>query len=188
MGTELHPELDHDDYGDTPDAGELPPLDLSPRTAPGSGARPHRSKTIGRASVVIAVLVLIAGAFILVRALGGNTLYFYNADEAVAQKTNLAGQRFRLQGTVLGDTVKRTGDGVDFTVQYAGAVVPVHHVGDPPQLFQGGVPVLLEGSWSPDGSAFASDRMLIKHTEEYDEKNSDRLRQADQGGKQAPSP
>jgi cytochrome c-type biogenesis protein CcmE len=179
---------DHDDTDSTPDAGALPPLDLSPRTVP-----PHDASTTRRGAnrgglIAIAVLVAltIAGVFV-VRALGSSTLYFYNADEAVAQKVDLEGKRFRMQGTVVPDTVKRSGEGVGFDVRYAEAVVPVHHVGDPPQLFQPGIPVVLEGQWDEYGSLFRSDRILVKHTEEYQEKNSDRLRQAEENSSNPPA-
>jgi cytochrome c-type biogenesis protein CcmE len=182
----------HDSDADfTPDAGVAPAdapagLNLAPRTgapgAPGEDAAAHRGGGRGgnRSLVVIAIIVvlMVAGA-LLVRSLGNATLYFYQANEAVAQKAELADKRFRLFGTVDGSTVQRTADGVTFTVSYAGATVPVQHVGDPPQLFQSGIPVVLEGRWSADGSTFLSDRILVKHTEEYVEKNPDRKTPAD---------
>ena len=51
----------------------------------------------------------------------------------------------------------------------------VHHQGDPPELFQAGLPVVLEGHWSSDGTFFASDRILVKHTEEYKASNPDHV-------------
>jgi cytochrome c-type biogenesis protein CcmE len=166
----------------TPDAGALPALDLSPRTsADDAQARRDRRRAKRWPAVVVLAVVVLVGGFVMVRALGNATLFFYNADEAVAQRQQLGTTRFRLQGTVVGGSVARTGDGVNFDVRYHEVVVPVHHVGDPPQLFQPGVPVVLEGSWGT-GDAFASDRILVKHTEEYDEKNEDRLREATEGG------
>jgi cytochrome c-type biogenesis protein CcmE len=53
--------------------------------------------------------------------------------------------------------------------------VHVQHQGDPPELFQAQVPVVLEGHWSADGSFFASDRILVKHTEEYKASNPDHV-------------
>jgi cytochrome c-type biogenesis protein CcmE len=59
-------------------------------------------------------------------------------------------------------------------------------VGDPPELFQDAIPVVLEGSWqaTPDGTVFASDRILVKHDEVYDSENPDRLREAEEGGRE----
>jgi cytochrome c-type biogenesis protein CcmE len=162
----------------TPDAGELPELDLTPRTS-AADTTPAR-KGGGRVYVIAIVCVILAVTGILVvKALGNATLYFYQANEAVAQKADMVDKRFRMLGNVDADTVQRTGDGVVFTVSYDGATVPVSHVGDPPELFKAGVPVVLEGKWSTDGSTFQSDRILVKHTEDYVEKNPDRKTAAD---------
>lgn len=166
----------------TPDAGDLPPLDLSPRTtATDERARRDRRRAKRWPALVVLLVVALIGGFVVVRAMGNATLFFYNADEAVAQRQELGTSRFRLQGTVVGDSVERTGEGVRFAVRFHDVVVPVHHVGDPPQLFQPGIPVVLEGAWA-GGEVFASDRILVKHTEEYDEKNEDRVREGDEGG------
>jgi cytochrome c-type biogenesis protein CcmE len=60
--------------------------------------------------------------------------------------------------------------------------VEVHHEGDPPELFKAGEPVVLEGRWDRSVDVFASDRMLVKHDETYDEANKDRIVEAEQGG------
>lgn len=161
----------------TPDAGELPELDLSPRAG---RAMPGRANSGGRAyvTVIVGALVVVAGFFVI-KALGNETLYFYQANEAIVQKPQLAARRFRMLGNVDADTVQRTGAGVTFTVSYDGATVPVNHVGDPPELFKAGVPVVLEGNWSPDGTTFQSDRILVKHSADYVEKNPDRKTDAD---------
>jgi cytochrome c-type biogenesis protein CcmE len=146
--------------------------------------------------VIVAILVILGVAgFVLVNALGNATLFFYNADEAVAQQAELGTQRFRLQGTVVGPSVTRTDDGVTFDVTFNGVEVPVRHQGDPPELFQADIPVVLEGRFASAGTAqgeqagasdpaplFLSDRMLVKHTNEYDAVNSERLKQAEEGG------
>ena len=40
--------------------------------------------------------------------------------------------------------------------------------------FRPGIPVVLEGHWQ--GAAFASDRIMVKHTSEYREQNPDRVK------------
>lgn len=150
-------------------------LDLRPRHVPSPRAR-------RRGAVVVIVLVLGALAFVATKALSDASLFFYNADEAVAKRDELGDRRFRLQGTVQDGTIATTGDGVDFSVAFNGVVVPVTHRGDPPELFDEGEPVVLEGRWDPSTDTFSSDRMLVKHDEEYDEANQDRIDQAEQGG------
>jgi cytochrome c-type biogenesis protein CcmE len=123
------------------------------------------------------VLAVIAGAlaFLLLQGLGNATLYFRNADEAVAQRDSLGTRPFRLQGTVVEGTVREQGDAVAFDVEHAGVAVAVRHSGDPPELFQPGIPVVLEGRFAADGSFFRSDRIMVRHTSEYREEHPERV-------------
>jgi cytochrome c-type biogenesis protein CcmE len=156
-------------------------VDLTPATsAPLPSPRRRRRSPVAYA--VLAV-VLVALGFVVAKGLSSASLYFYNADEAVAQKADLVHKRFRLQGTVLGDTIEEAGDRVDFTVAFNGTRVDVHHEGSPPEMFKPGIPVVLEGRWDDTGDWFDSDRILVKHSEEYEAKNGDRIQDADQGGK-----
>jgi cytochrome c-type biogenesis protein CcmE len=132
-------------------------------------------------AVVIVGLLLVFG-YLLYKGLDQATLYFYNADEAVANKDTLGDDRFRLQGTVVADSVEERPEGVAFTVAFNGAEVPVDHVGEPPELFQAGIPVVVEGHW--EGDRFASDRIIVKHTETYVEEGDydERIKEAETGG------
>jgi len=135
-----------------------------------------------RGGILVLVLVVVALAFVATKALSDASLFFYNADEAVATRDELGDRRFRLQGTVQEGSITTTGDGVDFAVAFNGVTVAVHHTGDPPELFKAGEPVVLEGRWDRSVDVFASDRMLVKHDEEYNEANDDRIAEAEQGG------
>lgn len=149
---------------------DLPPVDLTPR--------PPRARGRRRLPVIVA-LVAVAGAlvFIAVQSLGSASMFFYNADEAVANRDELGESRFRLQGTVEEGSVQLADEGVEFVVFYGGAEVEVVHQGDPPELFQPNIPVVLEGSW--DGEHFASDRIMVKHSSSYAEENPDHLTPVD---------
>ncbi len=129
---------------------------------------------------MILVAVVGALAFVAVKALGEASLFFLNADEAVEQRDDLGTDRFRLQGTVVDGTLDETDDGVAFDVEFNGVTVAVVHEGDPPELFQPDIPVVLEGNW--EGEVFASDRILVKHSSEYEAENEERLDEADEGG------
>jgi cytochrome c-type biogenesis protein CcmE len=197
-----HPDSDDiasaDETGDdTGEGGEGGPvLDLTPRTGPGTGAgpvihgrRPHGS-TRRWPWVVVLLAVIVGIGFVVSHAINDATLFFYNADEAVAKQPDLGtAKRFRLQGSVVAGSTTRTDRGVSFLVGFNGVDVAVHHVGDPPDLFRDGIPVVLEGHWESTGpgAAFASDRILVKHSENYEAQNPDRIKQAEQGGAQ-PSP
>jgi cytochrome c-type biogenesis protein CcmE len=149
-------------------------VDLTPR--PVDDTKPLRSRrTRGRRlrSGIVLAMVLLAVGVILFQGLSNATLYFYNADEAVAQKADLGTKRFRLQGKVEPGTIVATTTGTRFEVGYNGVTVEVDHAGDPPDLFQACLPVVVEGHWS--GDVFASDRIMVKHSNEYATKNPDRV-------------
>ena len=150
---------DQPDDRDLDDGG----LDLTPRSAEARSLRRGQ----GRRWVAVGVLVLLAGAlvFIVVQARGA-TLYYKNADEAVAQRSSLGQKRFRLQGVVVGSP-SESGPAVVFDVAYHGVSVRVRHTGAEPALFKAGLPVVCEGRWNPAGTTFESDRILVKHTADY---------------------
>lgn len=118
------------------------------------------------ATVVCAVAV--AAIVGLTVALSQNVVYFRTVSEAVAERADGGGDgRFRMAGEVVAGSVTETRDGVRFEVTDGAETAAVVHRGDPPDLFQDGIPVVCEGRWG-DGEAFASDRILIRHGNEYE--------------------
>jgi cytochrome c-type biogenesis protein CcmE len=138
----------------------------------GDGRRFDRTRL--RLGIVIA-LVCGALAFLVLQGLGDATTYFRNADEALAQRSRLGDDRFRLQGTVVPGSVRQTGDEVGFRVEYHCDSVDVRHRGDPPELFADGIPVVLEGAFLAGTDTYASDRIFVRHTSEYRAEEGDRL-------------
>jgi cytochrome c-type biogenesis protein CcmE len=116
---------------------------------------------------IVLALVLGACAFLLVKGLGDATVFFKNADEAVAARDELGTKRFRLQGTVVPGSVTETVDAVEFDVEFHCETVHVRHEGDPPELFKPGIPVVLEGAYAKGSDVYDSDRIFVRHTNEY---------------------
>ncbi|MEN3313936.1 MAG: cytochrome c-type biosis protein CcmE [Acidimicrobiaceae bacterium] len=110
-------------------------------------------------------IVLAALGFLVFQGLGNATVYFRTADEAVAQRSTLGTRRFRLEGTVVSGSVAETHGDVAFRVANNGVEVAVLHRGDPPEMFKPDIPVVLEGHFQ--GDTFASDRIMVKHSETY---------------------
>ena len=164
-------------------------MELTPRTAPDApgAVAPRRRRSPWAYGAL--VLVLVGIGVVAYQALTSASLYFYNADEAVEQKADLGDKRFRLQGSVLDDVEPAADGGVTFTVKFNGVEVAVHHQGDPPELFEPGIPVVLEGRWASSGAVFESDTIRVKHSEEYEADNGDRLvdaEDAETGASSAP--
>jgi cytochrome c-type biogenesis protein CcmE len=148
-------------------------IDLTPRQAPpvggGSLDRGKRVAILGTLGVLAVALV-----FMAYQGLNNATVFFRNVDEAVAERDELGDRRFRLQGSVVDGSLEADGTSVRFVVEHGGVETDVVHAGDPPELFQPDIPVVLEGRWSDEGDWFASDRILVKHSEDYEADNPDR--------------
>lgn len=117
----------------------------------------------GRGRYLLAAAVCLAAVgWLVFGQLSENVTYFRTVSEARAERDD---GRFRLMGEVVSGSVRETGEGVHFEVTDGAQVAAVVHRGDPPQLFAGGVPVVCEGRWR--GEVFESDRIMIRHGNEY---------------------
>jgi cytochrome c-type biogenesis protein CcmE len=136
---------------------------LAVATPPPVRPRSRSTRRLWLAGVVVAAAL----AFLVFRGLGEATLYFRTADEAVAQRAELGSRRFRIQGTVVRDSVSERGEELRFRIESAGTAVDVVHRGGEPALFRPGIPVVLEGRFAEGSDTFTSDRILVKHSETY---------------------
>ena len=127
----------------------------------GSAGVRRRRAQIAIACCVAAVVAIV----VLTLVLSENVVYFRTVSEAVESRPNERGERLRVAGEVVPGSVRETDDGVRFEITDGDATANVVHRGDPPELFGKGVPVVCEGRWS--GRTFSSDRILIRHGNEY---------------------
>ena len=156
-------------------------LDLTPRTGPDDAVAP-RSRSSRRAWGVVGVVVLVGLVVAVVMGLSDATMFFRNVDEAVAERAELGDQPFRMQGSVIPESVAKTPNGVTFDLKYNGVTATVAHSGSEPALFENtDIPVVAEGRWK--GDVFQSERLVIKHDESYDEDNPDRIDAAKNQGR-----
>lgn len=145
----------------------------APVGAPVPPLAERRRRSRRRAWLLVTVVVVALG-FLLYKGLASATTFFYTADQAEHMKASLGTTRFNLEGTVVPGSVRRSGDSVAFAVSNNGVVIPVVNSGYPPQLFQPGIPVVLEGSFS--GSTFDSDLIMVKHSADYVAAHPNRVR------------
>jgi cytochrome c-type biogenesis protein CcmE len=156
-------------------------VELSPRTAPDPSAPSTPPRRRAWWAYALLVVVLVGVAVVAYQGLTEASLYFYNADEALELRAEHT-KRIRVQGVVQDDVATTAGgDGVTFTIAFNGAQMPVEHDGAPPELFEPGIPVVLEGHWASSGEAFMSDEILVKHDEQYEAENGDRIADAEDG-------
>jgi len=141
--------------------------------APARRPRPRTAASRWRLAVVGAVLVG-AFVFLLVEGLGGSLNYFETVDQALAQKATLGMRTFRLEGVVVPGTVHRDHDGVRFVAAGTHHRVSVVNHGNPPQLFQPDIPVVVVGHFQ--GATFISNQLIVDHTSQYIEQHPTRVR------------
>jgi len=165
---------------DPPSPDSIDELDLTPRVRD-EQKRGSRKGPLA----VLAVITLFVG-FLLFQGLSGATLFLREADSAVENREELGDRRFRLLGSPISITEERfevAGEtAVRFSIACDGVAVDIIHLGNVAESFQMGVPVALEGRWASsseldsvsrwdgganDGFYFESDRMLVKHDNEY---------------------
>ena len=112
--------------------------------------------------VIPAVVIIGVLGFLMVN-LSSSLVYFNTPAELHEREASDA--RLRLGGRVVPGSVVENEATVAFNVEDCETSVQVIHTGVPPQLFQEGIGVVIEGVWS--GEAFESDTMLVKHDEQY---------------------
>lgn len=115
------------------------------------------------AKFVIPAALLVVVLIVLMVNLS-SALVYYNTPSELVDRAGSA-DRLRLGGRVVPGTVVDADGVVQFDVEDCDIAVSVAHAGAPPQLFQEGIGVVVEGTW--DGSKFSSDTILVKHDEQY---------------------
>jgi cytochrome c-type biogenesis protein CcmE len=137
---------------------------------------PTRAASKTRVYVALGLIIVALGV-VVVRGLGDAAQLFRPADEAIAKIDQIGDKRFSIIGAVVADTVVEQGRDVRFTIEQNGVQVPVRHTGVPPELFQPGIPVVLDGRFQTiEGTRyFVSDRMAVQHSNVYQSENPDRV-------------
>lgn len=149
-------------------------IDLTPRDD--QGAPPPRSRRRWVPLVVLA-LVLVAGGVIVTQFLRSAVDYYCNVDEIGSRDGCEAGRRLRVQGTVDRGTVETVNGVTTFSISFNEATMPVRYEGQPGGIFEECEPVVVHGELVSD--VFEGDRVEVKHSNEYEAENAERLDGAD---------
>jgi len=160
-------------------------VDLSPREVVPTA--PRGKKKPWFAYAVLAVVLLTGGLFVA-KFLTSAIDYYCNVDEISVKDGCDVGRTIRIQGVVDKGTLETTEvDGAsetspatrtNFTITFNGASIPVVVGSRPTGMFKECQPVVVTGKVveSGDGSQlFEGEEVLVKHSEEYDAENKDRV-------------
>ncbi len=152
-------------------------MDLSPRTDDQAPPPPRRRST--KWPAVLVLLLVVGGGVVVVTQFLSNAIdYYCNVDEIGSKEGCDEGRRLRVQGNVEQGTIAQEGTTTTFLIQFNGAEMKVRYEGDPGGVFQECVPVVVHGRIADDG-VFDGDRVEVKHSNEYEAANEDRLDQAE---------
>jgi len=118
----------------------------------------------------VAALACLGVAAWMLTLLRDNVVYLEPVSEAVADQDS---GRLRIGGSVVPGTIveDREAGSVSFQLTEGGKVMTVQHKGSPPDLFADCAPAVVEGKWA--GDVFQSDRLLIRHGNEYEPPSDD---------------
>lgn len=153
-------------------------MDLTPRTTTDvANPPPPRPSKRRWAPIAVIALVLVVGGVVVTKFLTSAIDYYCNADEVGVKDKCSGDRRLRVQGTVEQGSLVESSDGTvqAFVISFNGAQVPVDYSSGQslPDLFQECIPVVVAGRLA-DGE-FEGTSVEVKHSNEYEEDNPDRL-------------
>ncbi len=120
-----------------------------------------------RPFLILAILMVLAGlAYLLWGGLEENMVYFVTPSELRVKGEGAVLVPVRLGGVVKPDSVRMNGAVLTFDLTDDIQTIGVTTTKAPPQMFQEGMGVVVEGSLQP-GGRFLAERLMIKHGNEY---------------------
>lgn len=146
-------------------------MDLTPRTNSESSV-PSKKKRRWM-PIVIVVAAMGAGGVVVTKFLTSAIDYYCNVDEVGSRSGCEGERRLRVQGIVEEGSVKQQDGGTSFVMVFNLEKIKVVYAGDPGGVFQECIPVVAHGRVI-DGT-LESDRIEVKHSNSYVEKNKTRL-------------
>jgi cytochrome c-type biogenesis protein CcmE len=152
--------------------------DLSPRSVVPTAARGKKKPWFAYG---VLALVLVAGGVVVAKFLTNSLDYYCNVDEVGVKDGCDVDRNIRIQGVVEKDSVDSEGSVTNFVVTFNGVSMPVALSSQPTGLFQECIPVVITGRVTEltDGSRlFEGNEILVKHDENYDKENADRIGKA----------
>ncbi len=121
---------------------------------------------------VIAIAIAIgAVAYLSFGGIEKNLVYYWTPSDLLAKKDSVKGATIRLGGMVQEGSLDWDAESMRLEFAMAeqpepgGPSIKVISTGAPPQMFREGIGCIVEGKY--DGTVFHSDRLMVKHSNEY---------------------
>ncbi|RMF90479.1 MAG: cytochrome c maturation protein CcmE [Nitrospinota bacterium] len=118
--------------------------------------------------IIGGIVILLSLGYLIYAGLEDTLVYFLTPAELQAKGNEAVGQRLRLGGMVVKDSVHWDPQTLqlEFQLTDGEATIPVRHRGTPPDLFGEGRGAVVEGTFTAEG-IFQAKTILAKHSEEY---------------------
>jgi len=142
-------------------------MDLTPRP---ESTPPKRRRWL---PIIVLSLVGVGGAIIVTQFLSSAIDYYCNVDEVGVRSGCDTTNRLRVQGTVEQGSYSKNDNVTNFKLIFNGKSLLVTYAGDPGGIFQECIPVVAHGRLV--NGVLESNRIEVMHSNEYQEKNEDRL-------------
>ena len=115
-----------------------------------------------------AVLIVAGFSYLMYGGIGENLVYFLTPEELHAKGNDAYEQQVRLGGQVVPGSIKWDAQNIDLRFLVTGGTqqIEVHSSKAPPQMFQPGQGVIVEGKLTRAG-VFESNNLMVKHSNEY---------------------
>ena len=162
-------------------------MDLSPRQTTMEATPPPARRRNWKA-IALLVVVLVAGGIVVTKFLTSAIDFYCNVDEVGHKSGCETGRTIRIQGVVEegslddGTTAAVPGQ-FQFVITWNGVSMPIR-LGSAPtgDLFQECIPVVVSGKVidDPAGQYFEGREVIVKHDNQYDEANPDRVAQGEE--------
>lgn len=151
-------------------------VDLSPRTHDVAASGPRRRWL----PILVIIGLLVVGGVVVTQFLTSAVDYYCNVDEIGHRSGCDAGRRLRVQGVVAQHSIQTVGANTDFVIEFNGTALPVVYDGEPGGIFKECLPVVVHGFVNPDTGVFEGDRVEVKHSENYEAANEERIVESDE--------
>ncbi len=121
--------------------------------------------------IIVAIalgLALVGLLYVALGSMGDNLVYYWTPSEVMGAGDKAVGANVRMGGMVEAGSIEFDKESMQlrFRVTDGKDAVPVHGTDMPPQMFREGIGVVVEGTLT-SGGVFESDRLLVKHDNQY---------------------
>ena len=148
-------------------------MDLTPRTSSDNAPLAPRKRNARWGYVALLIVIVLAGGTIVTKFLTSAIDYYCNVDEVGVRSGCEGERRMRVQGVVEQNSVKQADGGTTFILDFNKKTLKVAYSGDPGGVFQECIPIIAHGRII--NGVFESDRIEVKHSNQYVEKNAKRI-------------